>query len=234
MEFSYKGVNEKGIEKSGSIIAVNKFEAIKKLSEDNLIITNIREVKRKKLFNVRSAKKKLVLEFNENLFTLLKSNIELSKALSLIHEFVEDDDFKKIIYSVVNDIKSGKTLSEALKVYPDYFNEIYTSMIKAGEESGNLVKILEDLYNYQSDIYETKKFVISTLIYPGILFITSILSSLILIVFVIPKFGQIFEDLQQEPPFIMAFLLLLGNGLRGYWFSIIVILGLAIFRIYLF
>ncbi len=227
-QFSFKGVTDKGIEKSGKITAANKYEALKKLSEDNLIVTSIKEVKKKKLFKFKTNKKNLLLLFNENLFTLLKSNIDLSKALYLIHEFIQDEDFKKVIHSIINEIKAGKTLSESLKAYPDYFNEIYVNMIKAGEESGNLIVILEELYNYQSEIYETKKFVISTLIYPAILFFTSIISALILIIFVIPKFGHIFEDLQQTPPFIMQILLFIGSFLRNYWITILIITGGAI------
>ncbi len=227
-QFQYKGVTEKGVEKSGIITATSKYEAIKKLSEDNLIVTNIKELKKKKIFKLKSNKKKLLLIFTEHLFSLLKSNIELSKALTLIHEFIEDDDFKKVIYSVINEIKGGKTLSEALKEFPEYFNEIYVNLIKAGEESGNLIKIIEELYNYQSEIYETKKFVVSTLIYPALLFVTSIMSALILIVFVIPKFGKVFEDLQQKPPFIMKVLLFLGVFIKQYFFSILIVLVLII------
>jgi general secretion pathway protein F len=102
-------------------------------------------------------------------------------------------------------------------------------MIKAGEESGNLIVILEELYHYQSEISETKKFVISTLIYPAILFITSILSALILIIFVIPKFGQIFEDLQQTPPLIMQFLLFTGEFIKKYWITIFTLIGTSVF-----
>ena len=227
-QFQYKGVTDKGVEKSGTITAVNKYDAIKKLSEDNLIVTNIKEIKKKKLFKFKTNRKKLLLIFTEHLFSLLKSNIELSKALTLIHEFIDDEDFKKVIYSIINEIKGGKTLSEAIKGFPEYFSEIYVNMIKAGEESGNLIKIIEELYNYQSEIYETKKFVISTLIYPMLLFFTSILSALILIVFVIPKFGKVFEDLQQKPPFIMKVLLFLGVFIKEYLFSIIIIFILAV------
>ncbi len=227
-QFQYKGVTDKGIEKSGTITAANKYDAIKKLSEDNLIVTNIKEIKKKKIFKFKSNKNKLLLLFTEHLFSLLKSNIELSKALTLIYEFIDDEDFKKVIYQIINDIKGGKTLSEALKGFPEYFNEIYVNLIKAGEESGNLIKIIEELYNYQSEIYETKKFVVSTLIYPALLFITSIMSALILIVFVIPKFGKVFEDLQQKPPFIMKILLFLGVFIKNYFFSILIVIFLGI------
>ncbi len=232
-KFYYKAVEiHSGIVKSGDMVAESKNDVISTLQKDNLVPITISEEKKKKFsFKFRS-KNSLVLEFTEYLLNFLKYKVELSKALLMTYNYIQDEKFKEIIKSIINKIKSGKSFSYALREYPDYFPSIYANLVETGEKSGHLTEALNEIYDYLKQTEETKKFIISSLAYPAILFLTGIIATVLLIIIVIPKFGNIFADLNQEPPLTMKFLLYLNYLFKNYWISILTILGLIIVGIY--
>ncbi len=232
-KFIYKAVEiHSGIVKSGELIADSKNDVLTTLQKDNLIPITISEEKKKKFSLKFKSKNSLVLEFTEYLLNFLKYKVELSKALLMAYNYTQDEKFKEVIKSIINNIKSGKSFSYALREYPEYFPSIYANLVETGEKSGNLTEALQEIYNYLKQTEETKKFIISSLAYPAILFITGIIATILLILIVIPKFGNIFADLNQEPPFTMKILLFLNLIIKNYWFSLITIFILLIILCY--
>ena len=228
-KFFYKAVEiHSGIVKSGDILADTKSDVISILQKDNLVPITISEEKKRRFSLKFKSKQTLVLEFTEYLLNFLKYKVELSKALLMTYNYVQDEKFKDIIKSIINSIKGGKSFSHALREFPEYFPSIYANLVETGEKSGHLTEALQEIYNYLSQTNETKKFIISSLTYPAILFITGIIATLLLIILVIPKFGNVFADLNQPPPFTMKILLFLSEFIKNYWFSIITIGALLI------
>ncbi len=232
-KFYYKAVEiHSGVVKSGDMVAESKNDVISTLQKDNLVPITISEEKKKKFSLKFRSKNSLVLEFTEYLLNFLKYKVELSKALLMTYNYIQDEKFKEIIKSIINKIKSGKSFSYALREYPDYFPSIYANLVETGEKSGHLTEALNEIYDYLKQTEETKKFIISSLAYPAILFLTGIIATVLLIIIVIPKFGNIFADLNQEPPLTMKFLLYLNYLFTNYWISILTILGLIFVGIY--
>ena len=228
-KFFYKAVEiNSGIVKSGEIYADTKKDVILKLQKENLVPINVEEKKRKSIFPSLKSKKKLVLEFTEYLLNFLKYKVELSKALLMTYNYIEDENFKSVVNRIINAIKSGKSFSQALRENPEYFSSIYANLVESGEKSGNLEGAIGEIYNYLLQTEETKKYIISSLTYPAILFFTGLIATILLVIIVIPRFGQIFTDLNLEPPFLMKILLVSGDFLRNYWISIISIILISI------
>ncbi len=228
-KFFYKAVElTTGIEKSGEIYAESKSEVISKLQKDNLVPVNIVEKKKKRFIPKFKSKNSLILEFTEYLLNFLKYKVELSKALLLTYNYIEDDNFKQVVNNIINSIKAGKSFSASLRENSEYFPQIYANLVETGEKSGKLAEAIEEIYSYLKQTEETKKFIISSLTYPVILFVTGFIATLLLIIIVIPRFGQVFDDLNMEPPFLMGLLLKTGEFLRAYWMSIILIIVLII------
>ncbi len=228
-KFFYKAVEiNSGIVKSGEIYADTKKDVILKLQKENLVPINVEEKKRKSIFPSLKSKKKLVLEFTEYLLNFLKYKVELSKALLMTYNYIEDENFKNVVNRIINAIKSGKSFSQALRENPEYFSSIYANLVESGEKSGNLEGAIGEIYNYLLQTEETKKYIISSLTYPAILFFTGLIATILLVIIVIPRFGQIFTDLNLEPPFLMKILLVSGDFLRNYWISIISIILISI------
>jgi len=228
-KFFYKAVEiNSGIVKSGEIYADTKKDVILKLQKENLVPINVEEKKRKSIFPSLKSKKKLVLEFTEYLLNFLKYKVELSKALLMTYNYIEDENFKNVVNRIINAIKSGISFSQALRENPEYFSSIYANLVESGEKSGNLEGAIGEIYNYLLQTEETKKYIISSLTYPAILFFTGLIATILLVIIVIPRFGQIFTDLNLEPPFLMKILLVSGDFLRNYWISIISIILISI------
>lgn len=219
-KFDYKAVDAKGIFKSGSVTVKNKQEVVKYLSSQGLVPVSLKE---KKKFRHRKLKsnRAWLLTFTEYLSNLLNAKVELIKALYIIAESYDDEHSIELIHRIADKIKKGSSFSDALKD-EGIFDELYITLVKVGEEGGNLGYSVGKLYEHLKEKNETYSFLISSIIYPSVLLGTTMLSAFVLLVYVLPKFGQIFDELQQEIPFFTALLINIGNFLKNYLVFIII------------
>jgi len=118
-------------------------------------------------------------------------------------------------------VKEGKSLADAMEARPDVFSKLYINIIRAGETGGILDQLLPDLVNFLETAEETKKQIISALTYPMVLLATGILSVALLLVYVVPQFTAMFEDVGSEIPDSALFLLGLSNGIQSYGWLIV-------------
>lgn len=114
------------------------------------------------------------------------------------------------------DVKEGKSLADALQNHPQTFSRMYINMVHAGEEGGILDKLLPKLANFLASADEAKRTVVSSMVYPMILLGVGVLSVAMLMVFVVPQFAQMFEDMGTNMPSSAALLLNLSAGLQSY------------------
>ena len=141
-----------------------------------------------------------VLFFTRELGDLLEAGVPLERALAIIADSSEKERTKALVTSIKEDVQGGKGLSGALAAYPDIFNKLYVNMVTVGEMGGVLPQVLKRLGGFLERSRQIKRFIITSSIYPGVLMLVGILSVVILITFVVPKFGQIFDDLNQPMP----------------------------------
>jgi general secretion pathway protein F len=130
---------------------------------------------------------------------------------------------------VLKGIEGGNSFAEALGNYPRIFSKLYVNMVKAGESGGFLETILSRLAQYLQSTKEIRDYLISAMIYPLILTIVSGISIIILITFVIPRFGKVFSDMGQAIPLPTQILLFISQLVRGYWWVGLGIIALAYF-----
>lgn len=170
-----------------------------------------------------------VLAFTEQLNTLLEAGLPLDRALHVSLGTIEHERFRKIIEGVFVEVEKGHTLADAFSRYPAVFPRLYVNMIRAGEEGGVLPVVLQRLIEFYSRSIEFRSFLITSSIYPLLLFVFGTGALLALTIFVLPKFGQIFADMNQPLPGPAAFLIAIGNFLRDYGvFLVALLIGLAI------
>ncbi len=167
-----------------------------------------------------------LLVFTQELSTLTAAGLPLDRSLTILADLTESEYLKEITKDLLTEIKGGKSLSEALAMYPRVFPKIFSNMVKAGEISGALDKVLERLTEYLEGAEKLKSHVVSSLIYPAVLVFVAIASFAILISFVIPKFSEIFENAGAPIPLPMRILLFLSAIITGYWWAFLGV-GLA-------
>lgn len=166
--------------------------------------------------------KDLVL-FSRQLSTLVSAGIPLVQGLTILEEQVENKVFKKVVHAVREDIEAGLSITDALKKHPKAFDELYCSMIRAGEVGGILDIILERLSSYLESAETLRGKVKSAMMYPTVVSLIAGLVTIFLIVFVIPTFKKIFEGFGAELPFLTQMMINLSDTLRNFWYLLILI-----------
>ncbi len=176
-----------------------------------------------------------VLFFTQELSTLLNSGVPLDRALSITAELTERASFRFIVLDVLRVLKGGRSLADSLGTHPDYFSELYLNMVRAGEASGSLAVIFERLSEFERSRDDLRNYIISSMIYPGLLACVGVGSVIILLEFVVPRFSTIFEGSSMKMPTPTKIMLEASRLVNTYGWMVAVALIAAIagFRTYI-
>jgi general secretion pathway protein F len=164
-----------------------------------------------------------VLQFTQQLATLLSAGLPLDRGLQILLDLPESEKAKRIVERVRDHVRSGGALSEALEGESDVFNRLYVNMVRAGEMGGSLDTTLARLADYLERAKGLRDDVINALIYPAILVIMVMVALFVLLVFVVPQFLPMFKDMNVELPFITSAVLFVGNTLQNFWWVFVIV-----------
>ena len=229
--FTYKGISE-GKYVEGDIEALNQDEASHKLKEQKIIITNLIKSKKKKaeekskakgkgggLFSSFGGKKKPKVEdiliFSKQFATMVKAGLPILEVLGMLRDQLENPGIKDIIEDIRKSLEGGVTLSKCFEKYPQYFDNVYVNLIKAGEASGKLdvflIKIVDSLEKKE----KIKKKIKGALMYPGIMFSVAITVSAFMLIKVVPVFAKMYDGMGIALPKPTAVIMAMSDFLRG-------------------
>ncbi|MEK7461804.1 MAG: type II secretion system F family protein [Patescibacteria group bacterium] len=170
--------------------------------------------------------------FAKNLGLMMKAGLPVTRALSVMEKQSKSKPFKKLLSELEADVSHGKTLSESLKRWPKIFSPLFVSMIKAGEESGNVSGSLNIVSNQMEKTYLLTKKVRGALIYPAVIISVMIIITILLLIFMVPTLTATFEGLGVELPLSTRVLIYLSNFLVENTLAVLTsVLLLAIFSV---
>jgi general secretion pathway protein F len=230
--FEYRGLSKAGKSVKGNIDADNLRSARVKLKKDGIFVSEIRD--KQKASNSSNKKKRgtstskvgvsdLAL-MTRQLATLIKANIPLVDALTAVSEQVENPTLQVAIADAKNMVNEGSTFHKALAKYPNIFNNIYISMVEAGEMSGTLDVILIRLAEFTEAANELRAKVKSALTYPVIMLVVTMTLLSFLFIFVIPKMVAVFESFPTlQLPWYTEVVINISGILVNYWYMFLVI-----------
>ena len=205
--FQYQARDIQGTIHRGVLDAASEVDAARKLKAGRLYPVRIKPARSRR---PRSVPKELMIRFFYDLGDLLLAGLPVDRSLSLISANQTHKVFRQVVQGLLDEVRGGGDLSDALGKYRDVFGNLASHMIRAGENSGTLAAILKRLGQYLEQRRAFQQNLLSALIYPMILILMSSVSIVVLLVYVIPKFAQIFDDLHQKVPLLTQ--LLLGTG----------------------
>jgi len=178
---------------------------------------------------IRPIKQQDLIVFYFQLSNLIGAGIPILTALKTIETQVEHRKLKKVIGDTRRSIEAGSLFSASLDRYAGIFGKLFISMVKAGEESGRLDKVLRSYAAYAEGQQELREKVKGALFYPAILFIASIIVILFIVTFLIPQFVDLFSKAGLRLPFITQMLYTAGLMLKNYWYFFMLFLAALIF-----
>lgn len=166
-----------------------------------------------------------VLNFTNQLAVMIKAGISIRAALEGISDQVDNPKFKTILQKIRMDVESGKPFSDALIRYPKVFSPLYINMVKASELSGSFAEMLGRIAEYLGQQIETRQQLRGAMIYPIIIAVMAVSTTVFLLTFVLPKFVTIFAGKEAALPTPTKVILALSSSMRGFWY---VYLGSAV------
>lgn len=237
-EFAYKATTREGKIVQGALDADSERSALTKLQGMGYVPIRLVEgsgleesLLSRPAFGWRKHRVKTrdLLLFTQELNTLLRAGLPLDRSLMILKDLAEKERFREVVREVLQEIKGGKSLGDALALHPDIFPKVYVNMVKAGEMGGVLPQVLTDVSAYLERSSELRSYLISSLIYPAVIFVTMIVSIVIMILFVIPKFAQVFDSAGAAIPLPMQILLGISDFFTGWWWALLLVIALTVF-----
>lgn len=232
--FEYKAVAPSGETVQGTMDAPTLELVVLKLQEAGNIPLHAREAGTGAFglsslrMGSRGMNSREVGQFTQQLATLLGAGLPLDRSLQVLSELADNDRVKRTVGEIRDHVREGGSLSDALEKQHGAFNRLFINMVRAGEVGGTLDVTLLRLTEYLERSRDLKDSVISALIYPVILLVLAAGSLILLLVFIIPQFTPIFEELGGDLPFITKLVLAVGTVLQKFWWALLLAGFLAV------
>jgi len=251
-KFNYVALDSRGTESTGVVEAASSNEAISQLRQSGFFPTSVMEegkggarksgggakkaakssaapssaAKKEggiQLFKKTTVKSKTLMIFTRQLATLIDAGLPLLRGLTVLAKQEKDLVLKRTINMLADSVQGGNTFSESLAQHPKVFNKLYINMVKAGELGGVLELVLNRLAEFQEKAQKIANKVKSAMSYPLIVLVIAILIMWFLLVFIVPKFEQIFKDMLGNKPLpeITQIVIGISKGIQDHFFSII-------------
>ncbi len=233
MKFKYEALDKAGNLKRGEIEAADELGAYELLREKALFPVEVKPASRFRLRLSRGENLSDLILFTTQLQRLLRAGLALDRALKLLQRIFESagkDELAVLIEALARDLASGEDFAKALAKHR-FFPAYYVNLVKAGLAAGALPKVLQELSQYLVNRKRFREELLSALLYPAFLLVFGLFAIQTVLVYVLPRFGRIFDDLGVTPPLFTR--LLIKAGLFWREWGPLVILGLFLVGVWL-
>jgi len=236
--YSYRAVTPAGDVSSGELEAANESEIVERLRDQGLLPMQIAQAlgvatgprasrpARPGWFAPRNVTRDNVLGITRELATLLRAGLPLDRALELLITLAPSQPAAVMLQGIRDEVRGGKSLSQALDARREIFSRFYVNIVRAGEAGGALGTVLQRLADTMERTKELRDSVRSALIYPTILIFVAVASVMVLLIYVVPQFQSTFAQAGKALPIPTQIVIVVGTFLRNWWWALIPVVGL--------
>ncbi len=221
-DYRFRTIDAGGKIRSDTMVASNPMELEKRLGTMGFDLLSYKEQSRvaKKTFRSKSISRRELINFTFHVEQLIKSGVPLIDSLKDIRNSIDYSHFTDVLQTVIDDIEGGKTLSLALAEHPAIFDKVYVTLVRVGEETGQLAEVLKDLaetIRWQDELVsQTKKI----MIYPAIVSVIVLLVVSFLMMYLMPQMLPFIKNLGSEIPMHTKILIVISETFVEYWYLI--------------
>ncbi|HRY62437.1 MAG TPA: type II secretion system F family protein [Candidatus Paceibacterota bacterium] len=238
-KFEFKARKASGEIVEGIREGSDRFQLSRELVSEGFIPVSIKPAQTKvkydfAFFNELFVRIKLheKIMFARNLSSMLSAGLSLSRALSVLHKQTDNVKLKRILKSILEDVESGRSLSQATSKFPNVFSSLFVAMIAAGEESGSLPASLKIVSEQLDKVYVIRKKVSGAMVYPAIIFVAMIIIGALMLVYVVPNLTKSFAEFGAKLPYSTQLVVNSSNFLLNHYLAAIMLLALLSSLIY--
>jgi type IV pilus assembly protein PilC len=230
--FFWEGKDRRGSKVSGKTLAPNEQALRVELRKQGIAPTKLR----KQSSNLRGGKPSMgdIAVFSRQLATMLAAGIPLVQAFEIVGAGHEKASMQRLILDIKADIEAGISLNEALSRRPLYFDDLYVNLVEAGEQAGALDTLLDKVATYKEKTEALKKKVKKALTYPAAVLVVAIVVTVILLIFVIPQFEDLFKGFGADLPAFTQMVINMSKFIQKSGFFIAVVLAGAGYAFFYF
>ena len=228
--FEYRAKNLDGQTVHGEVMAATSSEALQLLRRQDVLVTGLQE-KAERVFNLsghltswsprwnwRGVSNKELVVFTHQLATLIRAGVPLLECLDILSSEAENPALQQVVKHIREDVEGGALLAHALKRNPTVFNEFYRSMVEVGETTGRLDESLTQLAVYLDKQAQLRAKIFSGLAYPALLLAVALIVLVFLLIWVVPLFSGLFQDMGESLPWLTQVVIDLAEGVRDHFF----------------
>ncbi len=230
--FAYSAISIDGFESVGEIHAPDLETAREQLRTRGLLAHSLRELPASGEQGLRTTFRKIkprsMQVFSRQFATMIEAGLNIVAALVILEEQTDDPYLAEVISELRADVEGGLLLSQAMERHPKVFNNLYVSMVQAGEASGMLDNVLDRVAEQIEKETKIKRRVKGAMVYPTVVFTFASLVLVAMLMFIVPIFARIFTTLHGQLPLLTRVVLHASNLLRDRWYIVFPLIGFLI------
>ena len=220
VEFLYEGTNRGGAKVKGEIFALSDALAKNELRKQGINPLKVKK-KPKPLFGgAAKIQPADIAIFARQIATMMQAGVPLVQSFEIIGEGNDKPSMQKLIFGIKTEVEGGVSLAESLAKYPLYFDPLFINLVNAGEQSGALETMLDKLATYKEKTEALKAKVKKALFYPIAVLIVAFIVTVILLVFVVPQFKDLFSQFGADLPALTLMVIGMSEFMQSYWWLI--------------
>ena len=220
VEFTYEGTNRGGSKVKGEIFALSDTLAKNELRKQGINPLKVKK-KPKPLFGGAAKPEPAdIAIFARQIATMMQAGVPLVQSFEIIGQGNDKQSMQKLILEIKTEVEGGVSLAEALSKHPLYFDQLFINLVNAGEQSGALETMLDKLATYKEKVEALKAKVKKALFYPIAVLIVAFIVTVILLVFVVPQFEDLFTSFGADLPALTQFVINLSEFMQQWWWVI--------------
>ena len=219
--YSYRAIDETGRMLPGNADAINPVDLEMRLKRLGLDLVTFQSIKKSTLMRARRVTRKELITFCFHMDQLMRAGVPIIDALTDLRDTIENEGFKAIVASVLEDVEGGLKLSDAMAEHPQAFDQVFVALIRTGEQTGQLPEVLSKLTENLKWQDELSSQVKKAMMYP--IFAGTVIFGVVfmLMVFLVPQLGVTMKALTPNPPASTMALIAVSLVMKKYWYLFI-------------
>jgi type IV pilus assembly protein PilC len=219
--YLWQGTNKQGRRVKGQLSGENVTQVRNDLRRQGIAPLKIKK-KPKDLFAPRKPKIKPadIAVFSRQLATMMSFGVPLMQSMQIIGEGHDNASMQEMVLAIKADVESGTSLAESLAKFPLHFDDLYVNLVNAGEQSGTLESLLDEIATYQEKTEALKSKIRKALVYPSAIIVVAFIVTAVLMIFVIPQFESLFRGFGADLPGLTKFVINVSEFFQNFWWLI--------------
>ncbi|HLW23297.1 MAG TPA: type II secretion system F family protein [Steroidobacteraceae bacterium] len=224
-QFIWEGKDKRGNKVRGKAIAANEAALRADLRRQGVAATRVKTQRTRAFGGGGKVTAEDIAVFSRQLATMMSAGIPIVQAFEIIGNGHEKPAMQKLVLDIKQTVESGSTLKEALARHPLHFDDLFVNLVEAGEQAGALESLLDKIATYKEKTEALKKKIKKALFYPAAVLVVAVVVSIVLLIFVIPQFEELFKGFGADLPAFTQAVVNLSRFVQhqGWWMGLVVV-----------